>query len=100
MPRGVRNDGQPRAKPGRKPKAAPAAVVVAAVVPEPPAAPAVAPRRDDPLQRNRNMALMSEAELREYALQVGVPKRDAQSLSVDRLRQNCALVLQAYIEDL
>lgn len=64
------------------------------------AAPIEAPQSNDPLQRHRNMASMSEGELRAYALQVGVSRRDAESLSPDRLRQNCALTLYQLIEDL
>jgi len=63
------------------------------------AAPLV-PRSNDALQRNRNMALMGEAELRAYAVQVGVNKRDAESLSMDRLRVNCVHVLHALIDEL
>lgn len=54
----------------------------------------------DPLQRHRNVALMGEAELREYALQVGVTKRDAQELAPERLRVNILHVLHARIEEL
>ena len=60
----------------------------------------VVPRPNDALQRNRNMALMGEAELRAYAIQVGVNKRDAESLSMDRLRVNCVHVLHALIDEL
>lgn len=60
----------------------------------------VVPRPNDALQRNRNMAMMGEAELRAYAIQVGVNKRDAESLSMDRLRVNCVHVLHALIDEL
>lgn len=59
-----------------------------------------APQSTDPLQRHRNMESMSEPELRSYALQVGVSRRDAECLPPDRLRQNCALTLYQLIEDL
>lgn len=54
----------------------------------------------DPLQRHRNMATMSEAELRMYAKQIGVSRRDADCLAPDRLRQNCMTVLTSLIEEL
>lgn len=58
-----------------------------------------APARDA-LQRHRNMDLMGEDELRDYAVQIGVQPRDAATLAPDRLKQNCRLVLDAVIEDL
>lgn len=98
-------------KPGRKPKAlalgAPAAVAAVMAATSPVAAADVqpvavheAPQPRDALQRHRNVATMPEAELRQYALQVGVSRRDAETLEVGRLRQNCVLVLHALIEDL
>jgi hypothetical protein len=60
----------------------------------------IAPQRVDALQRGRNIALMGETELRAYAVQVGVSKRDALSLPMDRLRVNCVHVLHALIDEL
>lgn len=57
-------------------------------------------RSNDPLQRHRNIGTMNEAELRAYALQVGVSKRDAETLPMDRLRVNCVHVINALIDDL
>lgn len=58
------------------------------------------PPKRDVLERHRNMDLMSEDELRAYAVQIGVAKRDAESLSVDRLKVNCHHVLTAFIESM
>ena len=60
----------------------------------------VTARPSDPLQRHRDMQSMDEPELRAYALQVGVSKRDAQTLPMDRLRVNCVHVINALIEEL
>lgn len=60
----------------------------------------IAPQRVDALQRGRNIDLMGETELRAYAVQVGVSKRDALSLPMDRLRVNCVHVLHALIDEL
>lgn len=100
-------------KPGRKPRVSlvpeqqpevlaaatvqPASTLVA---PEAVAQHAEPARPRDALQRHRNIDLMDEAELREYALQVGVNRRDAATLAVPRLKQNCMLVLTQLIEDL
>lgn len=65
-----------------------------------PVAQAPAPARTDPLQRHRNIQTMPEAELRVYARQVGVSKRDAEELAVDRLRVNCVHMVNAIIEEL
>ena len=73
----------------------------AAAAPAVPQAVADAPRQSrDALQRHRNMDLMGEDELRDYAVQIGVQPRDAATLAPDRLKQNCRLVLDAVIEDL
>ena len=64
------------------------------------AAASVQPRRDDPLQKHRNVDTMPEAELREYALQLGLTPRDARDLSVERLRVNCKHQVYALIDDL
>lgn len=61
---------------------------------------APAPARTDPLQRFRNIQTMPEDELRVYARQVGVSKRDAEELSVDRLRVNCVHMVHAIIAEL
>ena len=85
-------------KPGPKPGLKQRADEVQAGPPPILVAPAESSSKD-PLQSGRNMALMGEAELRRYALQVGVNKRDAESLEPGRLRQNCMLVIQQQIED-
>lgn len=91
---------KPGPKPGFKRSQAPTAIKPAAPA-EVPAAVAAAPTESrDALQCHRNMNLMSEAELRRYAEQVGVMKRDAQTLPVDRLKQNCLVVIHGLIEDL
>lgn len=65
--------------------------------PEPAAA--AAPQSDDPLQANRRVEDMGEAELRAYALQIGLSRSDAENLPVPRLRENCLLRLYEVIED-
>lgn len=91
-------------KPGRKPgvRLTQAAVQSAPALPQvvPGTTPAVEARANDPLQRHRHIGSMGEAELRAYALQVGVNRRDAESLPVERLRVNCHHVLHALIDDL
>ncbi len=92
------------AKRAQQAKASPASGSVSSLgappaVPPMVAAAAATPSRD-PLQRHRNIQLMGEDELRSYALQVGVSKRDAAELSVDRLKANCVLMVQSVIESL
>ncbi len=90
-----------RQKPGPKPgftrsraaKVAEVAIATAA------ASSAVTPRMDDPLQFGRNVDTMPEAELRQYARQLGMLV-DADRLSVDRLRVNCKHQIYALIDDL
>jgi hypothetical protein len=97
-----------RLRPGPKPgfRQAQAQSIALVTPPEAPqvesdstAAP-IAPQRVDALQRGRNIELMGETELRAYAVQVGVNKRDASSLPMDRLRVNCVHVLHALIDEL
>lgn len=68
----------------------------------PPAAPApvlrAEPASRDPLQRSRDIGRMDHDELRAYAKQIGVPQRDIEHLTLDRLRQNCALTVASLIE--
>lgn len=59
--------------------------------------PAVA-LRPDPLQRGLRIEDMTEAQLRAYALMLGITKRDAAGLSVERLRANCKLRLVELVE--
>lgn len=59
-----------------------------------------APESKDSLQRGRNIDTMPEAELRRYARQLGIGQRDAEGLTVERLRQNCTAQLYELIEDL
>ena len=102
-------------KPGRKPKASSVAVLALPVespaempaslepaLSEPPAARVaqVMPRWDDPLQRNRSPDRMDEAELRQYGLQIGLSRRDAADLGVERLRVACKHRINDLIEDL
>ena len=106
-----------RPRPGPKPGFRQAQAQSIALVPPPPDMPPVAssvapqvesdstaapiaPQRVDALQRGRNIDLMGETELRAYAVQVGVSKRDALSLPMDRLRVNCVHVLHALIDEL
>lgn len=82
-----------------------AAAAASAVVAAPPAAiqaavaevapPAV---HRDPLQRAREIRTMEHAELRLYAKQIGIRQRDIDELTVDRLRQNCALTVASLVE--
>lgn len=58
------------------------------------------PVSKDPLQRSRNVLLMDEAELRTYALQIGMTRRDSESLAVPRLQQNCLTHLNRLIEEI
>lgn len=60
----------------------------------------VAPRWDDPLQRNRPIDSMQEAELRQYGLQIGLSRRDATDLGVERLRVACKQRVNDLIEEL
>lgn len=88
---------KPGPQPGFRARAAEAAsVVVAAAAAS--SASAVTPRHDDPLQSNRNIDTMPEAELRQYARQIGL-LRDADSVAVERLRANCKSQVFALIED-
>lgn len=98
-------------KRGPKPRsqvlAAAAAVVaqVATAQPQSPAAPAQpeaqpAAESRDCLQRGRNIDTMPEAELRRYARQLGITQRDAEGLTIERLRQNCAAQLYELIDAL
>lgn len=108
----------PRKKPGPKPgfkRAAAAAVASTAIAaaaassaqpvapdppPEPDPRPATQTRFPDPLQRHRDIDSMPEAELRAYARQIGMTPRDANTLSVERLRYNAKHHVIALIEDL
>jgi hypothetical protein len=81
--------GQPRGQ--QQPVETPAAVIASPAVLE--------PESKDPLQRNRNVQAMPEAELRAYALQIGVYPGDAQRLDVERLRQNCLIRLYDVIAE-
>lgn len=56
------------------------------------------PASRDVLQAGRNINTMPEPELRVYARQVGVSQRDAERLTVERLRANIALTIQSFIE--
>ena len=116
MPRGVRRDAAPAAPRKRGPKPGAKRVLVdagvglavavaqaAAAAPlpaqaQPEAAPAVESR--DSLQRGRNIDTMPEVELRRYARQLGITQRDAEGLSVERLRQNCTAQLYELIDAL
>lgn len=95
-----------RLKPGPKPGFKRSAVIEQAAqvasdaIASASAAAAVQPRRDDPLQKHRNVDTMPESELREYALQLGLTPRDARDLSVERLRVNCKHQVYALIDDL
>jgi len=52
------------------------------------------------LERGRRLDLMNEPELRAYARQIGISQRDAEGLSVERLRQNCSAQLYELIDAL
>lgn len=54
--------------------------------------------RRDPLQRSREIRTMGHEELRAYARQIGVRRRDIDELTEDRLRQNCMLTVAALVE--
>ena len=56
------------------------------------------PASRDPLQRSRDIGRMDHDELRAYGKQIGVPQRDIEHLTLDRLRQNCALTVASLIE--
>lgn len=88
-----------RKKPGPRPGFKRAAASSAAPA-EQPAPEAPQTRFPDPLQRNRSIDTMGEAELRAYALQLGLTPRDARDLSVERLRVNCKHQVHALIDDL
>ena len=89
-------------QPGFKQRRAEALACAAAALPSDTAAPAAVPVAEpgNAFQRARHIDRMPEAELRAYALQVGVSPRDASYLAVPRLQQNCLLMLHQRIEDL
>lgn len=97
---------KPGPKPGtvRKKRAAaaaaeqPVATVATAPAPPPLEPQPAQPRSHDALQRGRSIETMPEAELRQYARQVGISARDAAELAPDRLRANCVLAVQNFIE--
>lgn len=113
-----RQKGKPGPKPGFQPavnlrraaeKAALAAAapplgllaVLGLTAPAPLELEIVVPRRHpDPLQRSRFIRSMEGAELKEYAAQVGVRKLDIDSLTDDRLRQNCMHKVASLVEAL
>ena len=82
-------------QPGFKQRRAEALAAASAEQPQ-----AVVAEPANPFQRARSIDRMPEAELRAYALQVGVNPRDAANLAVPRLQQNCLLMLHQRIEDL
>lgn len=87
------------AAPKQQPTGRPAAMDPAASVPPVVHQGPARPRSNDVLEPHRRMETMSEAELRDYALQVGVHRRDAANLKVDALKQNILLTLHAFIDD-
>ena len=91
-------------QPGFKQRRAEALACAAAAQAQPidTAAPAAVPVAEpgNAFQRARHIDRMPEAELRAYALQVGVNPRDAACLAVPRLQQNCLLMLHQRIEEL
>lgn len=106
MPRGVKGSG-PYAgrkrppKPSRAKKAA-AAVVAAAVIAQ---AAAVTPEPALELDTSANRPLgsvdvdsLSGDVLKRYALRAGVPTRDVENLTEDRLRQNVKLTIANHFE--
>jgi hypothetical protein len=52
----------------------------------------------DPLQRGHSIEDMDEQRLRAYAVHIGMRPAEAQSLSVERLRANCKLMLYELID--
>lgn len=104
MPRGVKGSG--KAKPTRKPQARaiapkppeaskpPAAEVRAAA---PKASSPFAPITEPPLASVDVDSLAGEA-LRKYARRAGVPQRDVDSLTDDRLKQNVKLTIARHFE--
>lgn len=103
-PQGERK--RPGPKPGFK-RAAAAVVATVAVTPvvadpvtQAPPIEVQQTRFPNPLQRHRDIDSMGEAELRSYARQLGLTPRDAETLSVERLRANCRAQVYALIEDL
>lgn len=98
-------------------KQAKAAALAAAAVASVPVAASAAPEAQAPapaaqderpagpgfgnsLERGRRLDLMNEPELRAYARQIGISQRDAEGLSVERLRQNCSAQLYELIDAL
>lgn len=71
-----------------------------AVVAEPVTQAEPGPGERDSLQRGRRIDQMPEAELRRYARQIGISQRDAEGLTVERLRQNCTAQLYELIDAL
>jgi len=52
------------------------------------------------LKRGRSVDVMAEDELRAYAREISISKRDADGLSIERLRQNCKAQLYELIDAL
>lgn len=92
MPRGVKGSGKAAAK-ARAPAAPkPPATPVAQVQPEQRPSSPLAPRSEPPLASVDVDSLAGEA-LRKYAIRAGVPKRDVDNLTEDRLRTNVKLTI-------
>lgn len=101
MPRGVKGSGKAKHRPTR-------AVPPQASQQQPPQAQAAAaepPRRVSPLAPDNPPPLASVdvdslagAALKEYARRAGVPARDIQNLTEDRLRQNVKLTITRHFE--
>lgn len=116
MPRRAAATGDQQAPKKRGPKpgfkrvqavAVAAAVAQAAIAatppvvqPEPVAQADAGPGERDCLQRGRRIDQMGETELRRYARQLGISQRDADGLTVERLRQNCTAQLYELIDAL
>lgn len=90
--------GRPGPKPGFQPavnvRRIEARAAVEQVVPQPRV------ESKDPLQRSRDIKAMQGEELRAYATQIGINRRDVAALSEDRLRQNCMLHVTSLLDEL
>lgn len=89
MPRGVKGSGSPAWKAAQS-------VQPAAEQPRPAAPASVADHRKPPA--SVDIASLAGEHLREYARRIGVSRRDCDSLTEDRLRQNCRAFLAQHFE--
>ena len=97
MPRGVKGSGPLAAKSKGKAKPKPAVKPVGKPVAARVAPPAESVRHDGPL-KSVDIASLTGQALKDYATRLGLPKRDVENLTEDRLRQNAVMFVHNHIE--